>query len=229
MFYLFLNPILSQGFLPEIQGESVSGASMQLWVSPVSPSALPSCFVGCMCAWVCTIYICQSCCLLWSLSDQPCSRWWGEVRLWFSSTVTLSIESTGCNFPALLAEISVSLCCSALGPTKKRWSLQLFEVTGLSVWILCSLAGTVLAWDLLCWASSVCLCVMCAGRAGTHGTSTSSPQIFVQQWFSCPASETEQPSSQKRTASCKWVWEISRAFSLFQRHSKHNLAPRQQP
>lgn len=74
------------------------------------------CFVGCMCAWVCSIYIQQSCSLPWSLSDQPCSCRWGEVRLWFSSTVTLSIESTGCNFSMLLAEICASLCCSSVGP-----------------------------------------------------------------------------------------------------------------
>lgn len=80
------------------------------------------CLVGCMCAWVPSIYIRQSRCLLWSLSDQPCSWQWGEVSLCFRSAVTLSIESPGCNSSMLLAEISASLCCCSLGPTSNAGS-----------------------------------------------------------------------------------------------------------
>lgn len=37
MFCLFLNPILSEGFLPEIHGESANRGRARRWVSPVSP------------------------------------------------------------------------------------------------------------------------------------------------------------------------------------------------
>lgn len=119
MFCLVLNPVLSEQFLPEIHAESWNGGRAQLSVSPVSPQPSPELiwvFVGCMCAWVRSIYIGQSRCLLWSLSDQSCSWQWGEVSLWFSSAVTLSIGSAGCIFSMLLAEISASLFCCSLGP-----------------------------------------------------------------------------------------------------------------
>lgn len=68
--------------------------------------------------------------LPWSLSDQLrfCWRPGGELSLRFSSTVTLSIGSTGCNFSILLAEIPVSLWSSLPGPENDTDAREVFEV-----------------------------------------------------------------------------------------------------
>lgn len=52
----------------------------------------------------------------------------GELSLRFSSTVTLSIGSTGCNFSILLAEIPVSLWSSLPGPENDTDAREVFEV-----------------------------------------------------------------------------------------------------
>lgn len=52
----------------------------------------------------------------------------GEVSLRFSSTVTLSIGSTGCNFFILLAEIPVSLWSNLPGPENDTDAREVFEV-----------------------------------------------------------------------------------------------------
>lgn len=110
------------------------------------------------------------------------------VSLRFSSTVTLSIGSTGCNFSLLLAEISVSLWSSSPAPENDTDACEVFEVRDcrslcaitehFELWSLartCFLAMfrlqsccswnvfqnvALLAWDMSCWASLVCvLCV----------------------------------------------------------------------
>lgn len=53
----------------------------------------------------------------------------GEVSLRFSSTVTLSIGSTSCNFFISLAEISVSLWSSSPEPENDADAGEAFEVT----------------------------------------------------------------------------------------------------
>lgn len=68
--------------------------------------------------------------LSWSLSHQLGFKGggWGGVSLTFSSTVTLSIGSTGCNFFILLAEIPVSLWSSLPGLVNDTDASEVFEV-----------------------------------------------------------------------------------------------------
>lgn len=77
-----------------------------------------------------------------------------EVSLRFSSTVTLSIGSTGCNFSRLLAEISVSLWSSSPAPENETDACEVFEVRNcrspcaiieqLELWSLARIAALVL-------------------------------------------------------------------------------------
>ena len=67
--------------------------------------------------------------LSWSLSHQlGFDVGWGWGGLAFSSTVTRSIGSTGCNFFILLAEIPVSLWSSVPGLVNDPDASEVFEV-----------------------------------------------------------------------------------------------------
>lgn len=222
MLGLLLNPLLSQQLLPEIHAESRNGGRAQLWVSPVSPQVHPEPLWVCCGVHVCVGMQYLHSAVLWSLSHQPCSWQWGEVSLWFSSAVTLSIESTGCNFSTLLAEISASLCCcwSRMNRQAFRRAVSI-QIGGAAF----SFVGTLCLRESCRVGPQLCVCVMCAGRSGKRTTSTPSLQTVVQQPFSRPASETEQPSAPNLSVSCKWVWGISRPRSAFSNHSKHALTP----
>lgn len=146
---VFCYLLLSVHFLPEISSEILNGGRVQLVVStlpsPFPPGASQNdieswswSFLGrsCMYVRVCSIYIHQSChvprCRLpplepvWSASILLEAG--GELSLRFSSTVTLSIGSTGCNFSILLAEIPVSLWSSLPGPENDTDARAVFEV-----------------------------------------------------------------------------------------------------
>lgn len=135
------------------------------------PTALPRADVGVLwgaCVRGYAAFTLGSHAASWGLSDQPGSWQWGEVSLWFSSAVTLSIESAGCNFSLLRAEISASLCCCSLGATSDAGSslndssCSLNEDYWSCLLLLCHLMGLfVPAWELLCWSSAVCLCDVC--------------------------------------------------------------------